>query len=266
MQCSICSGYTEHFDSAVILGKYEGHFLRCLTCGFMFADNPIWLDEAYSTAISATDLGLADRNIWFANIVRSVVFFLFDSNGKFLDYGGGTGLFTRLMRDAGYDWYWYDKFCRNIFAEGFSADIGSGSRYELLTAAELFEHLVDPVQALSELNNLSENILFTTRLLPETPPRLDAWWYYGLEHGQHISFFSIKSLQMLAESNGFILTSNGINLHLFCRKKMPNLLFRLVTNPFLCGFASLLNCRSSLLSSDYEKMRNSKRVVDADRT
>ncbi|WP_223910739.1 class I SAM-dependent methyltransferase [Geobacter sp. AOG1] len=248
------------------MGKYEGHFLRCLSCGFLFADNPIWLDEANSTAINVTDLGLVGRNIWFANIARSVVFYLFDSNGKFLDYGGGTGLFTRLMRDAGYDWYWYDKFCLNIFAEGFSADMGSGLRYELLTAAELFEHLVDPVQTLSELNNLSENILFTTQLLPENPPRLDAWWYYGLEHGQHVSFFSRKSLQILAESSGLIMKSNGNNLHLFCRKNMPNLLFKFVTNPFLCGITALLHRRSSLLSSDYEIMRNSKRVVDANRT
>lgn len=266
MQCPVCSGRTKHFDSAVIRGTYEGHFLRCLTCGFLYADNPVWLDEAYNTAINTTDVGLVDRNIWFANVVRSAIFFLFDSNGTFLDYGGGTGLFTRLMRDAGYNWYWYDTYCRNIFAEGFSADIGSGLRYVLLTAAELLEHLVDPMQTLSELGKLSENILFTTRLLPDTLPRLDEWWYYGLEHGQHISFFSRKSLQILAESNGFVLQSNGVNLHLFCRKKMPNRLFKLVTHPLLCRFASVLNRRKSLLQSDYEEMRHGMRTADADRT
>ena len=266
MQCPVCSGSTEFFDRSVVLGRYEGDFRSCLSCGFLFAENPVWLEEAYDTAITATDLGLAGRNIWFSKVTASVVPCLFDADGRFLDYGGGTGLFTRLMRDAGFDWYWYDQNCRNSFAEGFSADIDSNVLYELLTAAELFEHLTDPVQAVSGLSSLSDNILFTTQLLPEPAPRLDTWWYYGLEHGQHVSFYSRRSLQVLAESAGFYLASNGENLHCFSRKKVPELLFKLVTNSLVREFVPLVSRRRSLLAADFERARISRKATDADRS
>jgi hypothetical protein len=265
MPCPICSGSTEHFGSALVRGQYEGHFRRCLSCCFLFAENPVWLDDAYSSAITATDLGLVDRNLWFAKISRSVVSLLFNADGKFLDYGGGTGLFTRLMRDAGYDWYCCDPNCRNIFAEGFSADISNRIQYELITAAEVFEHLAAPVQTFLQLKELSANILFSTCLLPDPPPSLETWWYYGLEHGQHISFYSRKSLQVLADSAGLNLASNGKNLHLFSRKKVSEQYFSIVTNSVVCGGVSLLNRRISLLPSDYKKSRDMQRFVDASR-
>jgi hypothetical protein len=38
-------------------------------------------------------------------------------NGTFVDIGGGYGLLTRLMRDRGFDFYWKDPHCENIFAK-----------------------------------------------------------------------------------------------------------------------------------------------------
>ncbi len=230
MQCPVCSKDTVHFESALIMGKYDGHFRRCPYCSFIFAENPLWLDEAYNSAISASDVGLVDRNIWFSRVARTMVPLLCDVDGKFLDYGGGTGLFTKLMRDAGYDWYSYDRYCNNSCAEGFTVDIENGGTYELVTAVELFEHIAEPVQIISILKKLSSNILFTTKLLPEPPPPLAVWWYYGLEHGQHISFYGIRSLQILVENAGMHLSSSGNNLHLFSRKKIPSFFMKIVAN------------------------------------
>ncbi len=47
---------------------------------------------------------------------------------------------------------------------------------------------------------ISRNILFTTTLLPSPMPQPGTWWYYGLEHGQHISFYSLETLQSIAAS------------------------------------------------------------------
>ncbi len=41
----------------------------------------------------------------------------------FLDYAGGYGVFTRLMRDIGFDFYWHDPYTQNLFANGFEKDI-----------------------------------------------------------------------------------------------------------------------------------------------
>jgi len=48
------------------------------------------------------------RNISSSKITAVILFFLFKKFGKFLDFGGGYGIFTRLMRDIGFDFYWYD--------------------------------------------------------------------------------------------------------------------------------------------------------------
>lgn len=230
MLCPVCSHETVGFETAVIMQKYEGRFRRCPSCHFIFAEDPVWLDEAYRNVISVCDVGLVDRNIWFSRVARAVVSVLCNRTGRFLDYGGGTGLFTRLMRDAGYDWYWYDRYCHNSCAEGFSADIESGEGYELITAVELFEHIADPVKTVAVLKKLSSHILFTTSLLPTPPPPLSAWWYYGLEHGQHISLYDIRSLRVLARNAGMHLASNGSNLHLLSTKKVPDLFMKIVAS------------------------------------
>ncbi|MGD1699641.1 methyltransferase domain-containing protein [Dapis sp. BLCC M229] len=68
---------------------------------------------------------------------------LFNPEGKFLDFGGGYGLFTRLMRDIKYKFYWQDKYCKNLFAQNLKAI--PEQKYELVTAFEVLEYLVNPI-------------------------------------------------------------------------------------------------------------------------
>ena len=266
MRCPICEARTEPFGCAAVLQKHHAEFCRCVSCGFLFAKDPVWLAEAYSSAITASDVGLVDRNIWFSRVARSVVPVLFNADGRFLDYGGGTGLFTRLMRDAGFDWYWLDPACRNIFAEGYEANISGGVRYELQTAAELFEHLVDPVQTMAQLCELSRNILFTTRLLPDPLPPLDKWWYYGLEHGQHVSFYTRRSLRVLGERFGLQLSSDDENLHLFGTKRVCDIVFRVAASAPFSSLVARVTSRRSLLPADFDRARTGSRGNDANRS
>lgn len=265
MQCPICDTSTEVFGSACVLGRFDAQYRRCPSCGYLFVVDPLWMEQAYASAITESDVGLVERNLWLARLAGSVVQVMFDPNGRFIDYGGGTGLFTRLMRDKGFDWYWFDTACRNVFATGFEADMGDGTSYELLTAAELFEHLIDPVETMSRLRSLSTNILFTTRLLPAPPPHLGEWWYYGLEHGQHVSFYTRRSLHLLGEKFGLRLASNGENLHLFSTKRVPDIALRLVASSAFYSFFSTVMSRRSLLPDDFEKARSAERNKDAHR-
>lgn len=50
-------------------------------------------------------------------------------------------MLVRVTRDLGFDFYWHDKYCDNIFAKHFVAN--RESRFALLTAFEVFENLVD---------------------------------------------------------------------------------------------------------------------------
>ncbi len=141
MLCNICRAEANKAFTGKILRKHDVTYFRCPQCDFIQTEAPYWLDEAYSSAISDLDLGPVNRAVRGAWVVEGIILAGFDPNASFIDWGGGYGVFTRLMRDNGYDYYWRDPHCQNLFAKQFIAD--EVTRYELLTAFEVFEHLVE---------------------------------------------------------------------------------------------------------------------------
>ena len=83
--------------SSVLLQKYSTQYLKCSQCGYVQTEDPHWLEEAYESTITDSDTGMIIRNLWFRNITTTLIYFLFNNKGKFLDYGGGYGVFVRLM-------------------------------------------------------------------------------------------------------------------------------------------------------------------------
>lgn len=258
MFCAICTGNVESFSRARLLGKFDVQFYRCSSCGFVCSEEPYWLEEAYSSAITGSDIGLVRRNSRLAKIARLLLTTFFDPKGRFLDFAGGYGLFVRMMRDSGFDFNWYDRYCTNLFANGFSADLNDDRCYDLVTAFEVFEHLVDPVGGLDEIMKHSKNILFTTDLLPEPAPKPDEWWYYGLEHGQHVSFYTRKSLEVLAEKKGLNFYSNGATVHLITEKKLSASLFFLLARHRTASLVAPLLTKKSLLEDDFRDITGSR--------
>jgi 2-polyprenyl-3-methyl-5-hydroxy-6-metoxy-1,4-benzoquinol methylase len=227
MRCKICDQPSEHIFNGRILKKYDVGYWNCRSCGFMQTDEPYWLDEAYSSAISDLDLGPVNRALTGSAFVESVILTGFNPNAKFLDWGGGYGVFTRLMRDYGYDFYWHDCYCNNLFAKQFQFD--KDASYELITAFEVFEHLVNPIGEIADMLKYSSNLLFTT-LIPSRPVTgPNDWWYLSLEHGQHVSIYSIQSLNVIAERFGLHLSTDGTGTHLLSHRPYSNVLFKTVT-------------------------------------
>lgn len=247
------------FSTAKLLNKYDIDYYHCEQCGFIQTEEPFWLDEAYSQAINSNDVGLVDRNILNSKISSALIAVFFNQDAKFIDYGGGYGLFVRLMRDLGFDFYRYDSHCENLFARDFEADSDVKNTYEILTAFELFEHLVNPLDEIEKMLKYSRNILFTTELIPANNPQPGSWWYYIPEYGQHVSFYSIKTLSVIAEKYSLNLYSDGRSLHLFTASKISPLFFRLVTKQKkLISLLNAFNQRDSLISADYEKITGKK--------
>jgi predicted O-linked N-acetylglucosamine transferase (SPINDLY family)/glycosyltransferase involved in cell wall biosynthesis len=254
VKCKVCESDSVLLDKAKVLGKYEVDYFQCSNCGFVQTEEPFWLQEAYSKAIASTDVGLVFRNSIFSSIASKLIFNFFNHEAKFLDYGGGYGLFVRMMRDNGFDFYWIDKFCENIFAKGFEfLEIQDHQtlKIEMATSFEVVEHLVNPVNEIKEILKYSRNFLFSTELLPNVGYHPNEWSYYSLDEGQHISLYTYKSLAIIAEKLNLNFYSNGSSLHLFTESYLPDNLFLQLNNTDL----KQIN-KKSLLQDDYIKAVN----------
>src|ERR1043166_3073640 len=251
--CNVCESPNELFGTGLVLNKYNVNFFRCPRCGFIQTETPYWLDEAYATPIASSDIGYVSRNVGMARGTRALISLAFDANKRFVDYGGGYGMFVRLMRDAGFDFWRYDRHCENLFAQGFdlnASSLAKNQTFELLTAFEVFEHLVDPRQELEQMLKLSPTIFFSTLILPDPAPAIGSWWYYVLAHGQHIAFYTVRSLEVLAEKHNLKLCTNGQSLHLLSRAKISKFRFRVATTSPFVRLANVFLRKSSLLLED----------------
>ncbi len=236
----------------MVLRRHVAIYDRCSTCGLISVRSPTWLEEAYSSAISTLDVGLLDRAVSIAPVVELVVRATGSRGGRFLDWAGGYGTLTRLLRDRGLDFRHRDDFCENLFAQGFEGDLTT--TYDLVTAVEVLEHLRDPVVELAAVARSTNLLLVTTVLLPDPAPAHDAWWYFAPHSGQHITFFTPSALRALAARLGFRVAV-GRSTHLFYRDDVPVILRLLLARPKLLRHVAAMVHRlrpETLRESDFQ--------------
>lgn len=156
-----------------------------------------------------------------SSITNYVIKYFYSSKKRFLDYGGGYGLFVRMMRDKGYNYYIRDQYCQNIFVRNFAIkELKDNNKFELVTAFEVFEHFTNPIDEIAKFFEYSDSILFSTTLQPlKKIESIADWWYFVPETGQHVSFYSYNTLKFIASKFDVYLYSNGRNLHVISKKK-----------------------------------------------
>ncbi|WP_128548866.1 class I SAM-dependent methyltransferase [Larkinella soli] len=232
MNCHICQTPANESFRTQVLFKYDVRYYRCPDCGFIQTEEPYWLREAYESAITSLDLGLVSRNLLWAPAVEAIIRKWFPPEGPFLDYGGGYGMFVRMMRDRGFPFVRQDNYCENLFAVHFDlTDQPPGQTFELITAFEVFEHLVDPVATVEQMLRLGKSILFTTELVPHPGVTPETWRYFIPETGQHVSLFTKESLHRLAERFHLQLFTEGKDLHLLTGRPADSKWLRWFTDP-----------------------------------
>jgi hypothetical protein len=209
--CRCCAEQSSQVFSATLLGNVVNYY-DCPACGYVQTEAPYWLDKAYSSAINNCDTGIMLRNQANVGLVMATLNALNKKNGLVIDCAGGYGILVRLLRDRGVNALWSDPYCKNLLSVGFEH---AGENAELVTAFEAFEHFVDPMAEAEKLFSIAPNLLISTELIATPAPALDQWWYYGPDHGQHIGFFRLQTIQTLAKKFNKHLVSNGIGCHLF---------------------------------------------------
>jgi hypothetical protein len=261
MNCKICNNTATEIFTATVLKKFNNvQYFQCSNCNFIQTEHPYWLQESYTDAISDLDLGLISRNISLSQKMDVIINLFFDNKAKFIDYGGGYGMMVRMMRDKGYDFYRQDNFCNNLFAKHFDiTDLTQNNRsgFELLTAFEVFEHLENPLEEIRKMFTYSKSVLFSTSLQPKKVLKSsDDWWYFLPEIGQHIAFYTEKSLQIVAEKFNTNYYKINDGLHLFSKNRINLKKIVIIEKSRILRFIYyfyyryLYNQNHSLLSSD----------------
>lgn len=251
--CPVCDGRPDRFGAATVLARFDAVYLRCRDCGSVFAEQPTWLDEAYQQAIADRDIGLVSRNVTLAAATRRVLRRYFSDARSYLDFGAGTGMFVRLMRDSGYDFRYFDEHGPNLYAPGLESPDPRGHHFDIVTALEVLEHLEQPVPQLADIVRGSRALLATTEPLPSPAPAPRRWWYYALGTGQHITFYSQEGLDILGDRLGFVRTSAGF-YHVFSHRRVPRRSLRLLVSERFGYVWGRYGMRSSLLAADYEAL------------
>jgi hypothetical protein len=255
--CPICRGSMVALYSNIILNAHMVQYFRCNKCGFIRTEEPYWLDEAYSSAIAVTDVGLLSRNIKNVQIIKSYLKIFGHHEDMIVDISGGYGVLARLLRDAGVDCYTTDKYCENIFAKGFEPPLDCHA--SLLMAFEVLEHIQNPCEFINDIfkkYNCS-TLIFSTSVTDGKIPSKD-WWYFSCETGQHISFYTKTSLTELASQLDCKYIGINDDYHIITRKSVAVLNRAAIKSEFVRRLAAYSFSKSnrSLLVQDYEAAKS----------
>jgi SAM-dependent methyltransferase len=209
------------------------YYRRCPQCGFLFTtafdhwgtaqfkqfiynDDYIEIDPQSEDARPRSNaemiLGLFDRD-------RSTV--------RVLDYGGGNGLTSDILREKGFlGAQTYDPFHPRY-------TVMPDGKFELVVCIETLEHLPDPMAGVAALAQCCAEpgaVLFSTATLSTDFDRERMnWWYIGPRNG-HISLFTTRALQIAWRRHGFSFGSFNDTVHLAYRT-LPDFAKHLLKQP-----------------------------------
>lgn len=218
MKCEICSNDLRFTFAHRVIMKHNVSYYKCQSCGYLRTEEPYWLDEAYNNVIAKTDTGILRRNWKNAHLLTTILWCTKNLSSKIIDLGGGYGVLTRILRDAGFNCKHTDPLCLNLFASNLEPELGE--KFDIGLAFEVFEHIHKPVQFIQESfekYNL-KTFIFSTLPLKENIPSVD-WWYYSFETGQHIAFYQIKTLKTLAHRLRLNYLFINPDLHLLSKQE-----------------------------------------------
>jgi hypothetical protein len=261
--CLICQGECEAKFQVQIQYKQFADLYSCAKCGFSFYPNQDWIKDSFSDELNSLDLGAVGRVLLASDFLTEFINSEKLTDAKFLDYGGGYGLQTRIMRDRGFNFKNFDPHTQPLFSRYFTGE--PSGRYNLVSLIEVSLHFENPVAEFTKLMELGDYLVFTS-VVPgkDFGPQ---WWYITGESGQHIAFYPVSSLKEIANQLGVLFSSDGKLFHVFHKKPLRMktrillrsriLIFAFATIRYAASyFMKALGRNKSLLQQDQELAKN----------
>lgn len=222
--CRLCLNETKFYMYGIIRNKYATKYFRCGYCDYIQTENPIWISEAYENPINNSDNGILIRNYQNSILVYLITKNIFKKKINtitHLDYAGGYGLLVNLTRHLGINSFWHDKHCENLFSKDHKWI--NNKKIDILSAFEVFEHFENAESEIENLFKLADKVIIST-CLTDNNFNIN-WWYLDRINGQHIGFFSKKTLKFLSKKYNKYLISDGRSIHLFSDIKINKFIF-----------------------------------------
>ncbi len=206
--CRLCGARADYWNAMRLLGRYDVRYFLCTQCGSLETEQPYWLEDAYNVTGTGDDVGAAQRTIDLVLKTSALLDRLgLPRQAECIDFGGGLGLFTRLMRDRGFDFHSYDRYARPFFSDRHSLSSMAGRSPAVITAFEVLEHFPNPAEDLKQLfDSRPALVVATTELF--TGQDL-GWPYLGDGTGQHVFFYSRKAIGEIARRFDYALAFVG---------------------------------------------------------
>lgn len=232
--CPVCGSQTEQLDP-VDLNKccrkdvqhlfpqtgIQVIYEMCPHCGYAFAPQFLeWSEEDFLTKIYNDAYVTLDPDYEELRPKDSLdhlqtLFSRGRGVARHLDYGGGNGRLSALMKENGWRSTSFDPFPEN------KTTIEALGSFDFITAFEVFEHVPDVHVLMKNICSLLEKpgLVFFTTVVSDGHIALGrdlSWWYASPRNG-HVSLFSYKSLALLAERYGLRYSPQTHLTHAFLR-------------------------------------------------
>jgi hypothetical protein len=244
-RCRLCHGTTHVHFTGQVLNKYHCRYLLCEACGSLQAQEPYWLEEAYSSnSIAHSDTGVFLRGINNLSLIYVASLILrMPKRSRVLDFGGGTGLLCRMLRDIGFDARLSDQYARNEIARGFD---DRGEQPDIMCSFEVAEHFPDPRAGMAAILGRNAAVCIVGTEIYRGQGK--DWWYVSPLSGQHVFFYSNAGMQILADQYGYVYERVG-SMHFFLKipltRWQSSLLWRMVSRGVLRWVRTYLMLRLS---------------------
>lgn len=235
-ECPVCRNASPWLDSLDLNRSCEdretqlfspsGHkidYHYCISCGFVFAPEMCaWEPQTFKRMIYNDDYAKADpeyvsiRPQGNARLLSEL--FPIPDKIRHLDYGGGNGELSRQLAAKGWNSTSFDPMTDE-------RKLQTHSKFNLVTAFEVFEHHPRPQGMLEEISTqlADDGVVFFSTLVSDREalrPGALTWWYAAPRNG-HVCLYSKQTLEILGRQFGLRYSSHTPLLHSYSRGKIP---------------------------------------------
>jgi len=222
--CPACASNT-----ATKIGiKNELEVVRCQVCGSLYCPYMPWYTSERYYVDYYSHHGLEEPPVVTKRLMEiTAEFSKYRQTNRLLDVGCGSGLLLEAARENGWDVQGVDvsiSSVEHVRSLGFEVHHGelkdiqlAGEQFDVITAAEIVEHLFDPVAVLKEAYRLLRPgglLWLTTPHANSLAARVMKLEWRIVCPPEHLQLFSVKGLRTALRQAGFQnvrMETTGVN-------------------------------------------------------